>query len=111
VFWLAAIAAWAICGFGRYSLVWLVVGIVVLDVATQGQRILNQAQIFAISAEARSRVNTAYVTGNFVGGAIGSITASALWVAGGWTAVSAAGAALSAVAFGVWLVTTPRSRR
>jgi len=32
---------------------------VVLDVATQGQRILNQAQIFAISAEARSRINTA----------------------------------------------------
>jgi len=111
VFWLCAIAAWAICGFGRYSLVWLLIGIVVLDVATQGQRILNQAQIFAISAEARSRVNTAYVTGNFVGGAIGSITASALWVAGGWTAVSAAGAALSAVAFGVWLVTTLLSRR
>jgi predicted MFS family arabinose efflux permease len=110
VFWLGAIAAWAICGFGRYSLVWLLIGIVVLDVATQGQRILNQTQIFAISAEARSRVNTAYVTGNFVGGAIGSSTASALWVAGGWTAVSAAGATLSAVGFGVWLVTTSRSR-
>jgi predicted MFS family arabinose efflux permease len=111
VFWLCAITAWVICGAGRYSLVWLLIGIVVLDVATQGQRILNQAQIFAISAEARSRVNTAYVTGNFVGGAIGSITASALWVAGGWTAVSVAGAALSAVAFGLWLVTAVRSVR
>jgi predicted MFS family arabinose efflux permease len=111
VFWLCAIVAWAVCGFGRYSLVWLLIGIIVLDVATQGQRILNQTQIFAISAAARSRVNTAYVTGNFVGGAIGSITASALWVAGGWTAVSAAGAALSAVGFGVWLVTTLLSRR
>ncbi|HTF55532.1 MAG TPA: hypothetical protein VK735_49485 [Pseudonocardia sp.] len=66
-----------------------------LDVATQGQRILNQAQIFAISAEARSRINTAYVTGNFVGGAAGSITASALWAFGGWIAVSVAGAVLS----------------
>jgi hypothetical protein len=111
LFWLLAVAAWAICGLGRYSLAWLLIGIVVLDVATQGQRILNQAQIFAISAEARSRINTAYVTGNFVGGAAGSITASALWAYGGWIGVSVAGAVLSVIGFGVWVVSQLRRTR
>ncbi|HEX4253366.1 MAG TPA: MFS transporter [Pseudonocardia sp.] len=110
VFWLLAILAWVVCGLGRYSLVWLLLGIVVLDIATQGQRILNQAQIFAISAEARSRLNTAYVAGNFVGGALGSITGSVLWAAGGWVAVSIAGGALSAVAFALWLTLKLRPR-
>jgi predicted MFS family arabinose efflux permease len=110
VFWLLAILAWVVCGLGRYSLVWLLLGIVVLDIATQGQRILNQAQIFAISAEARSRVNTAYVTGNFVGGAAGSVTGSVLWAAGGWVAVSIAGAALATLAFGLWLTRWVRGR-
>jgi len=103
VFWLLAVLSWVVCGLGRNSLVPLLVGIVVLDVATQGQRILNQAQIFALSTEARSRLNTAYVTGNFIGGAIGSITASVLWTVGGWIAVTVAGAALSLVAFTVWV--------
>jgi predicted MFS family arabinose efflux permease len=111
LFWLLAVAAWAICGLGRYSLAWLLIGIVVLDVATQGQRILNQAQIFAISAEARSRINTAYVTGNFVGGAAGSITASALWAFGGWLGVSIAGAGLSLIGFAVWAVSQLRRSR
>ena len=110
VFWLLAMLAWVVCGVGRYSLVWLLLGIVVLDIATQGQRILNQAQIFASSAGARSRMNTAYVTGNFVGGAVGSITGSVLWAAGGWVAVCIAGAALSALAFGLWLTRLRRGR-
>lgn len=111
VFWLLAVLAWVVCGLGRYSLGWLLLGIVVLDIATQGQRILNQAQIFAISAGARSRVNTAYVTGNFVGGAAGSIVGSVLWAAGGWVAVSIAGAVLSTVAFGLWLTLRLAGRR
>jgi predicted MFS family arabinose efflux permease len=111
VFWLLAVLAWVVCGLGRYSLGWLLLGIVVLDIATQGQRILNQAQIFAISAGARSRVNTAYVTGNFVGGAAGSIVGSVLWADGGWVAVSIAGAVLSAVALGLWLTLRLGGRR
>jgi len=111
LFWLLATGAWAMCGLGRFSLPWLLAGIVVLDAATQAQRILNQAQIFAISAEARSRINTAYVTGNFVGGAVGSITASALWALGGWIGVSVAGAALSLIGFAVWGVSQLRRSR
>jgi predicted MFS family arabinose efflux permease len=108
--WLLVIVSWAICDLGRLSLPWLLIGIVLLDVATQSQRILNQAQIFAGSPEARSRVNTAYVTTNFIGGAIGSVVASALWAYGGWSAVCLVGGVLCAAAFVLWLVTVLRSR-
>jgi predicted MFS family arabinose efflux permease len=105
VAWLLVLAAWVLVGFGGHVLVLVVVGIVVLDIGIQGQHILNQSRLFQLVPHARSRVNTAYVAGNFVGGALGSIVASTLWAAGGWAAVSAAGAALSAVALAWWLLT------
>ena len=84
------------------SVVLLLVVIVMLDVAVQALDILNQTRLFAVSHEARSRLNTALVTGNFIGGAIGSAAATVLWSAGGWTAVTVAGAALCTFALAVW---------
>jgi predicted MFS family arabinose efflux permease len=108
--WLLAVVAWAVCDIGKFSVPWLVIGIVLLDVAIQSQRILNQAQIFQASPQARSRVNTAYITGSFVGGAVGSVVASVLWAAGGWNAVCIVGGGLCAASFVLWLVTTLRAR-
>ena len=106
--WLLATAAWAVSALGGRSLLWLLIAIVVFDIAIQSQRILNQARIFAISAEARSRINTAYVTGSFIGGAAGSIAAAILWSAGGWNAVVIAGVCLSLAAASLWLIRTLR---
>ena len=75
-----------------------------LDIAIQSANILNQSRLFTISGEARSRLNTAYIAGNFIGGAIGSAAASVLWSAGGWTAVSITAIALSCLALAVWAV-------
>ena len=49
-----------------------------LDVGTQGMQITNQAIIYALRPEARSRINSAYMFCYFVGGAIGSVTAGAV---------------------------------
>jgi predicted MFS family arabinose efflux permease len=106
--WLLVIAALAASDVGAHSLTWLLIGIVMLDVATQARNIMNQAQIFAISAEARSRINTAYIAGNFVGGAIGSFAATLLWAFGGWNAVILAGFALSLAGAALWV--SARSR-
>ncbi|MET0133981.1 MAG: MFS transporter [Kibdelosporangium sp.] len=103
--WLAVLAAWIAAATGGHVLVLVVAAIVVLDIGIQGQHILNQSRIFQLLADARSRANTAYVAGNFIGGAIGSIVATQLWAMSGWTAVCAAGAALSVVALVVWLIT------
>ena len=58
--------------------------------------------MFAVAREARSRVNTAYVTSNFVGGAIGSAAAGLLWSAGGWTAVTLTAAGCCVVGLTIW---------
>jgi predicted MFS family arabinose efflux permease len=100
--WALALLAFLIADLAAHSVVLLLVAIVLLDIAVQGLNILNQTRVFAISTEARSRLNTAFITGNFVGGAIGSAGASLLWSAGGWTAVTLAGAGLCAFALAVW---------
>lgn len=100
--WLVVAVAWALAWFGGHALAPLVAGIVLLDAGSQGQNILNQARVFALSGPARSRLNTAYFTSNFVGGAVGSLGATVLWAAGGWDAVCAAGVGLAAAALVVW---------
>jgi predicted MFS family arabinose efflux permease len=101
---LALIAAgWALLAAGSTSVVALIVGIAVLDLGVQGQHILNQTLIYGLRPEARSRLTTAYMTGNFACGAIASASAAAVWNAGGWGAVCALGGGLSGLALLVWL--------
>jgi predicted MFS family arabinose efflux permease len=102
--WGLVLASFILAAFAGRSVVLVLVVVVVLDVALQAVGVLNQLRVFAVSHEARSRLNTAYVTCNFIGGAIGSAAAAVLWSAGGWTAVSVAGMALSAFALAVWAV-------
>jgi predicted MFS family arabinose efflux permease len=60
--------------------------VVLIDVAIQAVNVLNQTRLFAVGPNARSRLNTAFVTSNFIGGAIGSTLAGVLWQHGGWLA-------------------------
>ncbi len=80
----------------------LLVAIVAFDIATQASLILNQTRLLSIDPATRSRMNTAFVTGNFIGGALGSALAGVLWQAGGWTAVLLGGAAALTIALLVW---------
>jgi predicted MFS family arabinose efflux permease len=96
------LVSFVVAAFAGRSLVLVLVVVLVLDVALQALGILNQLRVFAVSGEARSRLNTAYVTCNFIGGALGSAAAAVLWAAGGWTAVSIAGVVLAGFALVVW---------
>ncbi|MFB9745575.1 MFS transporter [Pseudonocardia sulfidoxydans] len=96
-------ASFVLVWFGAHSLVVLAVGIVVFDLALQGCHITNQSVVFALAPEARSRLNTAYMTSYFVGGATGSGLSAALYAAHGWTGVVVVGAAFPTLGFLVWL--------
>lgn len=73
------------------SLVGLVVGIVLLDLGEQAALISNQHVVYALRQEARSRLNTLFMSGMFVGGAAGSWATSLAWQIGGWPAVCTLG--------------------
>src|SRR3984885_10722820 len=84
--------SFALLWAGRTSLAFLIIGIVVLDMGTQGMQITNQAVIYALRPDARSRINSAYMVCYFLGGAAGSLSAGALYGAHGWAGVCLLGA-------------------
>ncbi|MGW3074320.1 MFS transporter [Kitasatospora sp. NPDC001132] len=100
----AAVLAGGSAG-GAPGLVALAAGLLLLDVAVQCSQVANQARIFALRPEARSRLNTAYMTCSFLGGSAGSWLGIRLHDRLGWPgvcgllAVSAA-AALTALRAG-----------
>ncbi len=100
--WALALVSFGVAAAAGRSVVLLVVAVVLLDVAIQSLNILNFTRLFAVAGDARSRVNTATITANFLAGAAGSAAAGLLWSAGGWGAVSLAGIALSVFGLAVW---------
>jgi len=91
------VGSFGLLWFGRTSLAALLIGILVLDVGTQGMQITNQTIIYALRPDARSRINSAYMVCYFVGGAVGSIAAGSVYATGGWSAVCVLGAGLGAL--------------
>ena len=65
----------------------LVLGVIALDVGAQMMQVANQTRIFGLGAEARSRLNTIYMTMYFTGGAVGSALATVAWSRSGWDGV------------------------
>lgn len=106
----AMLVAFAIMGLGRDLVGVLVAGIVVLDLGCQGLHITNQSEIYRLAPNARSRVNSAYMTSYFIGGTLGSVGSALCYAAGGWGAVCALGAGLGAVAAALSLTEVRYSR-
>jgi predicted MFS family arabinose efflux permease len=104
---LIIVLGYAVLGGGRHSLAALIAGILALDLGVTGVHILNQSTIYGLRAEARSRLNSAYMTSFFVGGAAGSAGSAALYDAAGWTGVCALGTALGAATLLLWLTEAP----
>ncbi|MGW3181267.1 MFS transporter [Kitasatospora sp. NPDC001119] len=104
---LAAAAVLAAGGTGGATgLVALAAGLLLLDLAVQCGQVANQARIFALRPEARSRLNTAYMTCSFLGGSAGSWLGIRLHAQLGWPGVCGlvaltAAAALAALRTGV----------
>jgi predicted MFS family arabinose efflux permease len=106
-----AALSYALIALGGHSVIALVIGVAVLDLGAQGTHISNQSLIYRLRADARSRLNTAYMTFYFVLGAIGSGLSAAAYSTGGWTAVCLLGAAFPVLGLLVWVVEMVRLRR
>lgn len=87
-----------VLAFSGRSVTGLVIGVVVLDVGVQAGQIANQSRIYGLKPEARSRINTIYMTAYFLGGALGSAAATVVWAHFGWLGVCVAGIGFAAIA-------------
>jgi predicted MFS family arabinose efflux permease len=76
----------------------LAVGVIILDMGAQMTQVANQTRIFGLAPEARSRINTVYMTVYFTGAAIGSALATVAWVHWKWNGVCALAVGLIALA-------------
>ncbi len=92
------LASWALLAPAAQGLLWLIAGILLLDLAVQAVHISNQNVVYALEPEARSRLNSLYMTSYFLGGVAGSALTSVVWAHAGWTWACALGAAFSAIA-------------
>ncbi|WP_210242759.1 MULTISPECIES: MFS transporter [unclassified Mesorhizobium] len=74
---------------GMTGLLALTAGMLLLDIAVQSGQTANQARVFAIRPDARSRLNTAYMTCVFLGGSAGSWIGVKIYGQWGWPGVCA----------------------
>lgn len=85
----------------------LIAAMTLLDIGNRAGLVANQSRIYALSAEARSRLNTVFMTSYFLGGATGAAVAAHLTQRFGWHGLAANGIVLALCA----LVTAVATKR
>lgn len=89
----------------------LILGVVVFDIGIQGAQITNQAVIYGLNPDLRSRINAGYMVSYFVGGALGSALGGVVYSASGWSGVCALGIGIGVAAAITAAWDTHRTRR
>ncbi|MGN7360672.1 MFS transporter [Paenibacillus sp. SAF-054] len=99
---LSLTVSWLFIHLTERSLLALIVGIILLDLAVQAVHVTNQAMIMSVRPEARSRLTAAYMMFYSIGSATGAILATNAYAVFGWIGVCVLGAAVSALALVFW---------
>ncbi|MGH0592399.1 MFS transporter [Bacillus pretiosus] len=97
--------SWLFINFMEQSLIALVIGIILLDLAVQAIHVTNQTMILPLHTEARSRLTAGYMVFYSIGSAGGSIASTQIYAHFGWGGVSLLGASVSAFALLFWAMT------
>lgn len=102
--WAVELLGWALLYWGAHQVIVLVIALLVFDFGVQGVQIANQAAVYSLDDEARSRLTTAYMVAYFAGGVLGSAFGAWAYQAGGWVLVCAAGAGTAIAGMALWAV-------
>ncbi|REK77850.1 MFS transporter [Paenibacillus paeoniae] len=94
--------AWLPIGFLYRSIGFLVIGVILLDLAVQAVHVTNQSLIYKARPEAQSRLTAAYMIFYSIGSAAGSIASTGVYAWAGWRGVCWLGAAVSGLALLLW---------
>lgn len=96
------LVSWLPIRYTEHSLLSLILGILLLDMAVQAVHVTNQSMILSVRPEARSRLTAAYMTFYSIGSATGSIASTSIYARFGWDGVCILGAGVSAFALLFW---------
>lgn len=94
--------SWLPIAWAETSLLWLIIGVIMLDFAVQTVHVINQSIIIAARPAEASRLVAAYMCFYSVGSALGALAATQLYALWGWPSVCITGALVSACAFILW---------
>lgn len=97
--------AWLPLGLLGSGLVWLVAGIVLLDLAGQAIHVLNQSMIFRAHPQSHSRLVGCYMLFYAVGSGLGAFAGTHMYAWAGWSGVCWLGAGVSLSALLFWRLT------
>lgn len=97
--------SWLPISYTQHSLLALIVGIILLDLAVQAVHVTNQSMILNLRPEARSRITAGYMIFYSIGSATGSIASTSIYAYSGWNGVCLLGAIISALALLFWALT------
>ncbi|WP_461214099.1 MFS transporter [Lacticaseibacillus sp. GG6-2] len=90
--------AFLVFWFFGHALVGLIVGIVVLDLGTQFGQVSNQAIVQSLGRDTNSRNNSVFMFSYFLGGSLGTLSATWAWSRWGWSGVCAVAVVFLAIA-------------
>jgi predicted MFS family arabinose efflux permease len=85
------LAGYLILFAGKSGVSLMVIGIILIDMGLQSTHIPNLSRNYSLLPEARTRLNTIYMTFFFIGGTIGSSLGSIAWNKSGWEGVCIVG--------------------
>ncbi len=111
VFLTATVVSFGLAHLGSHDVVALAVAVAAMELGIQGTHITNQHEFYALRPDARSRLNTAYMTAYFAAGSAGSGLSAWAYGVWGWGAVCALGAAFPFVGLVVWVARHGRRSR
>lgn len=106
---LLMIIGWIFLFKSDWTVVLVIIGIILIDMGMQSTHVPNLARNYALLPEARTRLNTLYMTAFFIGGTLGSTLGSIAWNLSGWMGVCISGIVM--VVLGALPVVLKRNRK
>ncbi len=82
---------WIVLFKSDWTVILVIIGIILIDMGMQSTHVPNLARNYALLPEARTRLNTLYMTSFFIGGTLGSTLGSIAWNLDGWVGVCISG--------------------
>ncbi len=97
------LSSWGLIALLPVSMMLLLVGVVLMDLAVQAVHVTNLSAIVAFNPQKSGRLIGGYMVFYSVGSAVGAIAATTIYSRFGWMGISLVGAAFSAIALALWI--------